>query len=316
MLSYTRGIENHTKYRRLSCEKTSNITTVVSTMRLILIKFLFICCLSLSLQGCGSLGESIRDLFPGGSSSSDEDEYVDWTADKFRSEAKKAVDAGSYEKAIKLYQSLESRYPFGEDSAQTELDIAYAYFKNNDPDSAIAAADRFIKINPRSPGVDYAYYLKGLVNYNRGIGFVDRFLPTDTSQRDTASARDALKNFEELIRRFPYSKYLPDARLRMIALRNNLAMHEVHVARYYMKRKAYVAAIDRASTVIDKYERTPAVPYALQILQEAYTKLNLLDLAADITRVYDLNYPNGPPVLEQANSTISHKIWDFIGLEK
>ena len=281
-------------------------------MRLILIKFLFICCLGLSLQGCGTL----KELFSSDSSSSDEDEYTNWTAEKFRTQAKAAVDAGSYEKAIKLYEALESRYPFGEDSAQTQLDIAYAYFKNNDPDSAIAAADRFIKMNPRSPGVDYAYYLKGLVNYNRGIGFIDRFLPTDTSQRDPGTARDALNNFEELIRRFPQSKYVPDARLRMIALKNNLAMYEVHVARYYMKRKAYVAAVDRASTVIDKYQRTPAVPYALLVLQEAYTKLNMLDLAQDTTRVYELNYPNGPPVPEHANSTLSHKVWDFIGLEK
>jgi len=281
-------------------------------MRLILIKFLFICCLSLSLQGCGTL----KELFSSDSSSSEEDEYADWTAEKFRTQAKAAVDAGSYEKAIKLYEALQSRYPFGEDSAQTELDIAYAYFKNNDPDSAIAAADRFIKMNPRSPGVDYAYYLKGLVNYNRGIGFIDRFLPTDTSQRDPGTARDALNNFAELIRRFPQSKYVADARLRMIALKNNLAMYEVHVARYYMKRKAYVAAIDRASTVIDKYQRTPAVPYALQVLQEAYTKLDMTDLAKDTARVYELNYPNGPPVPEHESSTLSHKIWDFIGLEK
>jgi len=281
-------------------------------MRLILIKFLFICCLALALQGCGTL----QELFSSDSSSSEEDEYADWTAEKFRTEAKAAVDAGSYEKAIKLYEALESRYPFGEGSAQTELDVAYAYFKNNDPDSAIAAADRFIKMNPRSPSIDYAYYLKGLINYNRGIGFIDRFLPTDTSQRDPGSARDALKNFEELIRRFPQSLYVPDARLRMIALKNNLAMYEVHVARYYMKRKAYVAAIDRASTVIDKYQRTPAVPYALQVLQEAYTKLDMPDLAKDVTRVYELNYPNGPPVPEHQNSTFSHKVWDFIGLEK
>ncbi len=281
-------------------------------MRLILIKFLFICFLSMSLEGCSSF----KDLFSGDSKASDENEYADWNAEKFRTEAKKNVDTGSYEKAIKLYQALESRYPFGEDSAQTELDIAYAYFKNNDPDSAIAAADRFIKTNPRSPAIDYAYYLKGLVNYNRGISFVDRFLPTDTSQRDTATSKDALKNFEELVHRFPESKYVPDSRLRMIALTNNIAMHEVHVARYYLKRRAYVAAVDRASTVIDKYQRAPAVPYALLVLNEAYTKLNQLDLASDIKRIYDLNYPNGPIVLDQATSTTSHKIWDFIGLDK
>ena len=282
-------------------------------MRLILIKILFICCLGLSLQGCGTL----KELFSSESgSSSDKDEYADWNAEKFRAQARAAVDSGSYEKAIKIYEALESRYPFGVDSAQTQLDIAYAYFKNNDPDSAIAAADRFIKANPRSPGVDYAYYLKGLVNYNRGIGFIDRFLPTDTSQRDPGTARDALANFEELIRRFPQSKYVVDAGFRITALKNNLAMYEVHVARYYMKRKAYVAAVDRASLVIGKYDRTPAVPYALQVLQEAYTKLEMPDLAKDTARVYELNYPNGPPIPEQSSSTVSHRVWDFIGLEK
>ncbi len=285
-------------------------------MRLILIKFLFICCLAFSLQGCGSLGESIRELFPGGSESSESDEYANWTADKFREEARKAIDSGSYEKGITILQTLGSRYPFGADSAQAELDIAYAYFKNNEPDSALAAADRFIKTNPRSSGVDYAFYLKGLVNYNRGISFADRFLPTDTSQRDPTSAREALKNFEALIERFPFSIYIPDSRARMIAIRNNLAMYEVHIARYYVRRKAYVAAINRASTVIDKYQRTAAVPYALLVLKEAYTKLNMLDLASDMTRVYDLNYPNGPPIPENANLTFAHKVWDLIELER
>ncbi|CAA9891151.1 Outer membrane protein assembly factor BamD [Candidatus Methylobacter favarea] len=279
-------------------------------MRLILIKFLFICCLGWSLQGCETLKNFVS------SDTDTEDEYVDWNSEKFRQEAKKAVEAGSYEKAIKLYEALESRYPFGEESAQTQLDIAYAYYKNNDPDSAIAAADRFIKINPRNPSVDYAYYLKGLVNYNRGIGFIDRFLPTDISQRDPGSARDALENFADLIRRFPESKYVADARQRMIALKNNLAMHEVHVARFYMKRKAYIAAANRASNVVEKYQRTPAVPFALQIMQEAYTKLDLPELSKDVAKIYELNYPNGPPVPEHKNSTVSHQVWDFIGLEK
>jgi len=285
---------------------------VVITMRLIFIKFLFICCLAASIQGCSA----IKDVFSSDSSDSEKDLYGGWNAEKFRTEAKKSVDAGAYEKAIKLYEALESRYPFGESSAQTQLDIAYAYYKNSDPDSALAAADRFIKINPRSPGVDYAYYLKGLVNYNRGIGFVDRFLPTDTSQRDPGTASEAYDNFAELIRRFPSSKYVPDAQLRMIALRNNLAMHEVHVARYYMKRKAYIAAANRAAAVVEKYQRTPAVPYALQVMQEAYTELDMKDFANDAKRVYELNYPDGPPVPEHKISTLSHRVWDFIGLEK
>ncbi|MGZ8137117.1 MAG: outer membrane protein assembly factor BamD [Methylococcaceae bacterium] len=282
-------------------------------MRLIFIKFLFICFLSAILQGCGT---TLKDIFSSDSSSSDEDQYVGWNTEKFRSEAKKAVDAGSYEKAIGLYEALESRYPFGESSAQTQIDIAYAYYKNGDTEAAIAAADRFIKTNPRNPHVDYAYYLKGLINYNRDIGFVDRFLPTDTSQRDTASARDAYQNFEELLRRYPHSKYRADAKLRMIALKNNLAMHEVHVARYYLKRQAYIAAANRAAGVIEKYQRTPAVPFALQVMQEAYAKLGMNDLANDAKRIYELNYPSGPPVPEQTNSTLSNQIWDFIGLEK
>lgn len=281
-------------------------------MRLILIKFLFIFCLSLSLQGCGTL----QSLMGSDSDSSEEDEYATWNAEQFRAQAKAAVDSGNYDKAIKLYEALESRYPFGEDSAQTQLDVAYAYYKNDDPESAVAAADRFIKTNPRNSSVDYAYYLKGLVNYNRGIGFIDRFLPTDTSQRDPGDARTAYENFAELIRRFPASKYVPDARQRMIALNNNLAMHEVHVARFYIKRKAYIAAVNRAAGVVEKYQRTPAVPYALQIMQEAYTELGMTDLAKDTASVYELNYPNGPPVAEHKEATFSHKVWDFIGLEK
>jgi outer membrane protein assembly factor BamD len=278
-------------------------------MRLIFIKFFIICCLGLSLQGCGIFGDKAEDENP-------ESLYAGWNVEKFRTEAQKSVDSGNYDKAIKIYEALESRYPFGDSSAQTQLDIAYAYFKNSEPEAAIAAADRFIKMNPRNPHVDYAYYLKGLVNYNRDIGFIDRFLPTDTSQRDPGSARDAYRNFEELTQRFPGSRYLADARLRMIALRNNLAMHEVHVARYYLKRKAYIAAANRAASVIETYQRTPAVPYALQVMQEAYSELGMKELANDAKRVYELNYPDGPPVAEFKNVTFSHRIWDFIGFDQ
>ena len=302
------------------------IQRVVSPMRLFLFKLLLIIPLTVTLQGC----ETIKGLMPGGSGSSsnecedwkdyeskdNDDDCVDWDANKFRSQAKKATDGGNWEKAIKIYEALEARFPFGPDSAQTQLDIAYAYYKNSVPESAIAAADRFIKMNPRSPNVDYAYYLKGLVNYNRDIGFTQRFIPTDASQRDPGNARNAYDIFDELVRKYPNSKYAPDSRKRMIALKNNLAMHEVHVARYYMKRKAYVAAANRAAYVVEKYQRTTAVPYALQVMQEAYTKLDMLELAKNAENVYKLNFPNGPPVPEYENATISHKVWDFIGLEK
>lgn len=278
-------------------------------MRLFLQKFLFICYLAVALQGC----EALQKLT---SNSEPEDDYTGWDAKKFHDNARTAMDAQNYQKAIKLYETLEARYPFGNYAAQTQLDVAYAYFKNDDPEAAIAAADRFIKIHPRDPSVDYAFYLKGLVNFNRGIGFVDRFLPTDTSQRNPSNAQEAYDNFQELVRRFPDSKYVPDAKQRMLALRNNLAMYEIHVARFYMKRKAYVAAANRSSYVIKEYQRTPAVPYALQVMQEAYTKLGLNDLAADAQRVYEQNYPDGPPVLEYKDRTFIREVWDYIGLDK
>jgi outer membrane protein assembly factor BamD len=284
---------------------------VMSIMRLILIKILFIGCLSLTLSACSTLG----DLFSGSSSSTD-DEYVGWDVAKFRSEGKAALDAGSYEKAVRIYEAIQTRYPFGEGSSQAELDLAYAYYKSGKYEESVSTADRFIKMNPRSPGVDYAIYLKGLSNFNRDIGFIDRFLPTDTSQRDQSKVQTSYNNFKELVERFPNSKYTADARLRMTAVRNNIAMHEVHIARYYIKRKAYVAAASRASAVVEKYQGTPAVPYALQVMQEAYNNLGMADLAKDATRVYELNYPNGPPVPEHSESTFSHKVWDFIGLER
>jgi outer membrane protein assembly factor BamD len=246
------------------------------------------------------------------------DEYADWTAEQFYTEAKQALTEKRYEKAVKLYEKLEARYPFGKYATQAQLDIAYAYYKNDEPDSAIAAADRFIKLNPTHPNVDYAYYIKGLVNYNRGIGFIDRFLPTDSSQRDPGSALDAYKDFEELLRRFPNSRYADDARQRIVSLRNNLAMYEVHVADFYMRREAYLAAARRCAEVIRKYERTQAVPVALQIIERAYRKLEMNDLADDAARVYALNYANGVPgpAKELVESTAMERLWHFIGLEK
>ena len=282
---------------------------VANCMRLFLLKILFICCFAVVLQGC----EALRSLKV---SDSVDNQYADWDEKKFHDKAKASMDAENYHKAIELYETLEARYPFGDYAAQTQLDVAYAYFKNDDPEAAIAAADRFIKIHPRNPSVDYAYYLKGLVNFNRGIGFVERFLPTDASQRNPNYAKEAYDNFQELVRRFPDSKYIPDAKQRMLALRNNLAMYEVHVARFYMKRRAYVAAANRGGYVVKEFQRTPAVPYALLVMQEAYTKLGLDDLAADAKRVYDQNYPDGPPVEEYKEATIANKIWDFIGLDQ
>ena len=228
------------------------------------------------LPGCGLLPEV-------------EDETKDWSASKFYSEAKAALDGGDYQTAIKYYEGLEARYPFGRYAQQAQLDVAYAYYKYDEPESAVAAVDRFIKLQPRHPSVDYAYYLKGLVNFNRGTSLFDRFIPSDPSQRDPGAAITSFKDFAELVEKFPESKYAEDARLRMIYLRNNLANYEVHVARYYMKRQAYVAAVNRTNHVIEKYQRTPAVRDALEIQIAAYTALGMDDLAADAGRVLELN---------------------------
>ncbi len=147
----------------------------------------------------------------------------------------------------------------------------------------------------------------------RGISFVDRFLPTDSSQRDVNSAQESYNVFQELIRRFPNSKYAPDAKQRMVALRNNIAMHEARVAQYYMKRKAFVAAVTRCNLILKDYQRTPAVPYALKIMQEAYTELGLTNLAQDAKRVFNPNYPQGIPNVENPNKSFMYDIWDFAG---
>ncbi len=232
------------------------------------------------------------------------DETADWSAQKLYSEAHAAVGEGDYEKAIKYFESLESRYPFGKYAQQAQLELAYSYYKTDEPDSAIAAADRFIKMYPQHPHVDYAYYLKGLANFNRGGGIVERYLPQDASQRDPGSALQSFQDFSELVKRFPGSKYAKDSTQRMLYLRNNLAEHEVHVADYYMRRGAYLAAANRARYVIENYDRTPAVPEALVIMAKAYKVLKLDDLSRDALRVLKLNYPDHPGIAEVEKLTV------------
>jgi outer membrane protein assembly factor BamD len=248
------------------------------------------------------------------------DEYSEWSAEQFYNEARGALNEKRYDKAAKLYEKLEARYPFGKYATQSQLDVAYAYYKNDEPDSAIAAADRFIKLNPAHPNVEYAYYIKGLVNYNRGIGFIDRFIPTDSSQRDPGSTLDSFKDFEELLRRFPNSRYAEDSRKRIISLRNNLAMHEIHVADFYMRRGAYLAAARRCAEVLRKYQRTQAVPVALEIMEQAYRKLGMTQLADDAKRVYAANYAEGAPgqAAKDVNydPSVVEKVWKFMGLEE
>jgi len=226
------------------------------------------------------------------------DETERWTAERLYAEARSALDSGSYDNAVELYEKLEARFPFGTFGQQAILDLAYAYYKNDDPDAAVSTAERFIKLYPQNAHVDYAYYLKGLANFQRGKGFTERILPLDESQRDPGSSLEAFLDFSDLVKRYPDSRYAEDAKLRMTHLRNILAEHEVHVAQYYMRRGAFVAAANRARYVIEKYARTPSIPDALVIMAKAYKVMDLTELSEDAVRVLELNYPNHPGIYE------------------
>jgi len=196
---------------------------------------------------------------------------------------------GNYEKAVKTFETLQSRYPYGRYAQQAQLEIAYAYYKQKEPESAIAAADRFIKQYPNNPHVDYAYYLKGLINFNEDLGLMGGVVKQDLSERDPNAARDAFAAFKDLVTRFPGSQYAPDSRLRMQYLINALARYEIHVANYYLRRGAYVAAANRAKGVLTDYPQTPAMLDALQIMAQAYDAMGMKDLRDDAQRVLDMN---------------------------
>jgi len=211
------------------------------------------------------------------------------SAQELYGKAKASLDSGDYETAISTFEQLEARYPFGKFAQQAQLEIAYAYYKFDEPDSCISTADRFIRNNPGNPHIDYAYYLKGLANYTRGQELADRLASRDPSDRDTRALRDAFNDFTQLVKKFPDSRYTPDATQRLIFLHNMLAKYEINVAEYYMKRGAYVAAADRAKYVIENYQRTPAAQDALKVLVRAYTKMGMKDLSNDARRILELN---------------------------
>lgn len=245
------------------------------------------------------------------------DKTAGWSEQKLYTEATDAMDSGNYTTAIEHYKKLESRYPFGRYAMQSQLNIAYVYYRQDEPDSAIAAIERFIKLHPDHPAIAYALYLKGLVSFNQNMGFFARFLPTDNSQRDPGSTNESYNHFAELIRRFPETEYAADARLRMLYLRNNLARHELHVARYYMDRGAYLAAVNRAQYVVEHYQYTPAMRDALGIMVISYERLGMEELHRDTLRVLAINEQKGNFVTEEdEGESISEKIWEYLELDK
>lgn len=217
------------------------------------------------------------------------DETAKMSAEEIYEEAKTSQKDGIYDKAIKMFEKLEARYPFGRFAQQAQIEIAYTHFKAGDPASAVAACDRFLKLYPNHRNADYVYYLKGLVTFNANAGLFGRQDPTE---RDPKGMRESFEAFKSLVSRFPESKYAPDATDRMNWLVNALASHEIHVARYYLKRGAYLAAINRAQDVIRNYSQAPAVEDALYISVLAYDKLGMGDLRDDSERVLKKNFPN------------------------
>ncbi|OGI43883.1 MAG: outer membrane protein assembly factor BamD [Candidatus Muproteobacteria bacterium RBG_16_64_11] len=240
-------------------------------------------------------------LLAAGCASTQEDPTKSWSAQRLYSEGKEALTKGNYANAIKFFESLEARYPYGAYSEQAQLEVAYAYYKDQEMASAVAAADRFIRLHPTHKNVDYAFYLKGLASIDEERNFLEAFLTDiDLSDRDPKALRAAYDTFRELVQRFPNSKYAEDSRLRMAYLVNSLAQGEIHAAKFYFERGAYVASVNRCKEVIERYQGTAAIEDALGIQAKAYKKMGLDQLMEDSLRVLQTNFPNSKYLKEVA----------------
>lgn len=230
------------------------------------------------LAGCSATGDV-------------DDETYGMPVNEIYQEAKRLLSKGELESAIQYYEKLESRFPYGTYAERTRIELAYAYYKNEQPETAIIAADRFIKLHPNHANVDYAYYLRGIASFDNSISFMEKLFEQEPSERDPKSVRKAFKYFSDLIQRFPKSRYVADSIKRMKELRENLARYEIHIANYYQRRGAYLASANRAKYVIENYQGTRAIPNALALMTHSYRKLGMHELANDTFRVLELNHP-------------------------
>jgi outer membrane protein assembly factor BamD len=251
---------------------------------------LLVACSVLAVVGCGYKERAAEDLQP----------------NRMYEKAHKLLLGGDYRGAVRYYEALDARYPFSEEARQARLDIIYAYYRAREQESAEYAADQFIRENPTHPRVDYAMYLRGLVYFERSPNFFERWFNTNLNERPPQDVRRAFDAFDQLIKQHPDSMYAQDSRQRMIFLRNRLADYEVYVANLYLKRQAYVAAIDRARYCIENYDGAPAVQEALGIMIASYRGLGLDDLAERSQEVFALNYPNAKPDAHK-----KHGWWPF-----
>jgi outer membrane protein assembly factor BamD len=232
------------------------------------------------------------------------DPTEEWSASKIYDEASLSIAKGDFAQAVEYFEILESRFPFGRDTLQAQLDIAYAHFKRGELDSAIDSADRFIKLHARNPHISYAYYLKGLANFSRGTGVLDNYLGRDLSDLDQRALVNSFADFDTLIQRFPDSIYAPDARRRMVFLRNEMAEYELTTAQFYYDRGAMLAAINRVKHMVDQFDGALAIPDGLALMAKAYRNMDLDELADDTLRVLAKNAPEHP-ALRNPSETVS-----------
>jgi len=250
-------------------------------------------------------------LILAGCSSAPVDKTADWSPNKIYAEAKDELSAGAYDKAVTLFEKLEGRAAGTPLAQQAQIDKAYAHYKSGETALAIATLDRFLKLHPASPAIDYALYLKGIINFNDDLGMFSGITRQDLAERDQKASKESFESFKELVTRFPESKYAPDASLRMTYIVNSLAQYEVHVARYYFARAAYVAAINRAQIVVSDYQGMPALEEALYIIVKSYDALGMTQLRDDTKRVLEKNYPQSEFLSHgfKPNSNPWWKVW-------
>lgn len=267
-------------------------------------------CRGLRRRSTGAAAAALLVAGLAGCGSAPTDDSAQWSAEKLYAEAKEEAAGGNVERAIKLYERLEGRAAGTLLAQQAQLDRAHLYYRGGDKAQALATLERFIKLNPSSPALDYALYLQGLVNFNDNLGIFGNLAEIDLSERDQQASRDAWQSFRQLVEQFPQSRYAEDARARMGYIVNSLAAYEVHVARYYFRRGAYVAAANRAQQAVREFETAPATEEALALLVRSYDRLGLAELRDDARRVLERSFPKSA-LLEGAGDARKGAWWRF-----
>jgi outer membrane protein assembly factor BamD len=244
-----------------------------------LCKYFLLCFTSMVLIACASENRSV-------------DAFKNMQAAQILASGERAIVKHNYQDAIKSFEAIDVLYPFAKEIAQSQLDIIYAYYKIADYESAIAAADRYIHLYPNEAHTDYAYYMKGIINFDRGKSWLQKIYPLDPEQQDLTYLKKAFVVLGDLIKMFPNSKYVHDAKTRMIYIRELIAKREINTAKYYFKRKAYIAAVNRASEVVQHFENSPQIKAALQIMVDSYRALGEEQHAKETQRILNMNPHN------------------------